>query len=168
MLSPTAQRLLTRSAIFLVLMFAPWPRPQSALATLSLAEREEISDIPQSPPSMDLEINFGYRSAKISVRSSALVALEMLGQALTNPDLKDNTFIVAGHSAVEGRPIYDLNLSERRAKAVKRFLEENYDIPPDQLIAVGYGSSRLKNPDNPFADENQRVQIVNAGKADRK
>jgi flagellar motor protein MotB len=28
-------------------------------------------------------------------------------------------------------------------------------------VAVGYGKTQLKNANNPFADENRRVQVVN-------
>ncbi|MBV8509463.1 MAG: OmpA family protein, partial [Xanthobacteraceae bacterium] len=31
----------------------------------------------------------------------------------------------------------------------------------NNLIAVGYGKSMLKNKDNPLAPENRRVQVVN-------
>ena len=53
-------------------------------------------------------------------------------------------------------------LSERRADAVKQFLSEKYGIAPSNLVTVGYGQSQLKDPTNPFAHENRRVQVTNA------
>ena len=51
---------------------------------------------------------------------------------------------------------------ERRADAVKQFLTERYGIEVGNLVTVGYGLKQLKDPANPFAAENRRVQVVNA------
>ena len=72
-----------------------------------------------------------------------------------------NTFVIAGHTDGKGSDAYNQLLSERRAEAVKRYLVENYNMPPGTLLAVGYGKTMLKNKTNPFASENRRVQIVN-------
>nr|WP_249210042.1 OmpA family protein [Bradyrhizobium manausense] len=118
---------------------------------------------------MDLEVVFESRSSKIRIRSSAFIALEALGRALSSPDLGNDTFIVAGHSAVEGRnDEYSQELSEQRASSVKRFLIENFELAPDRIITVGYGSSKPKNVQDLYAQENQRVQIVNMGTSAQK
>jgi flagellar motor protein MotB len=44
---------------------------------------------------------------------------------------------------------------------VKRILIEEFKLPANTLIAVGYGKSQLKTKADPFAGENRRVQIVN-------
>ena len=56
-------------------------------------------------------------------------------------------------------------LSHRRANSVKDFLIKTYHVDGDHLSAIGFGEEHLKNKDNPFADENRRVQIVNTGNA---
>jgi hypothetical protein len=38
---------------------------------------------------------------------------------------------------------------------------EQFGLPPDTVIATGFGSELLKFPDQPDADQNRRVQIVN-------
>ena len=45
---------------------------------------------------------------------------------------------------------------------MKQFLSEKYGIEASNLVTVGYGLSHLKNPANPFAGENRRVQVTNA------
>jgi flagellar motor protein MotB len=40
-------------------------------------------------------------------------------------------------------------------------LIDQYHLAPDTLIAVGFGKEQLKNPANPLADENRRVEIAN-------
>src|SRR3984885_9721107 len=130
-----------------------------ATRSLSSAEREEIATIAKDKPNIDLEINFDYNSADISARS--LSSVQALGEALTNPDLKGSTFVVAGHTDAAGGESYNQDLSERRADAIKRYLVDKYGIAGSDLVTVGYGKSKLKDAANPMADANRRVQVVN-------
>src|SRR5258708_23860554 len=54
--------------------------------SLTPSEREQIAAAAALKPSIDIDINFDYRSAKIS--RSAPSAHNTLGKALSNPDLK--------------------------------------------------------------------------------
>ena len=127
--------------------------------SLSSAEREEIAAIVKDKPKIDLEINFDYNSADISAKS--LPSVQALGRALTNSDLKGSTFVVAGHTDAAGGDAYNQDLSERRADAIKRYLVDKYGINGTDLVAVGYGKSKLKDPSQPMAEVNRRVQVVN-------
>jgi outer membrane protein OmpA-like peptidoglycan-associated protein len=131
--------------------------------SLSSEERDKIASIANSKPKIDLEINFEYNSAVIG--SKAMSQVTELGKALTSEDLKGRTFILAGFADAKGSETYNQGLSERRADAVKQFLREKYGIEAGNLVTVGYGLKQLKDPANPFAAENRRVQVVNA--ADR-
>jgi outer membrane protein OmpA-like peptidoglycan-associated protein len=130
-----------------------------ATRSLSSGEREQIASIAKEKPSIDLEITFDYNSATISQK--ALPAVTALGKALTNPDLKGTTFVLAGHTDAKGGDSYNQELSERRADSLKKYLMEKYGIAAADLVTVGYGKTKLKNASNPAADENRRVQIVN-------
>jgi outer membrane protein OmpA-like peptidoglycan-associated protein len=130
-----------------------------ATRSLSSNEREEIATIAQEKPNIDLEINFDYNSAVISTRS--MPSVQALGKALTNPDLKGSTFVVAGYTDAAGTDAYNQDLSERRADAIKRYLTDKYGIAGSDLVTVGYGKTKLKDPSNPMADVNRRVQVVN-------
>ena len=88
-------------------------------------------------------------------------AVAALGKALTNPDLKGTTFVLAGHTDAKGGDTYNQDLSERRADTLKKYLIEKYGIATADLVTVGYGKTKLKNASSPDADENRRVQIVN-------
>ena len=129
--------------------------------SLSTEERDKIASIANSKPKIDLEINFEYNSAVIG--SKAMPQVTELGKALTSEDLKGRTFILAGFTDAKGSETYNQGLSERRADAVKQFLTEKYGIEAGNLVTVGYGLKQLKDPANPFAAENRRVQVVNAG-----
>jgi outer membrane protein OmpA-like peptidoglycan-associated protein len=126
---------------------------------LSFNEREELATIAKDKPNIDLEITFDYNSADIS--SKSLSAVQTLGRALTNPDLKGSTFVVAGHTDAAGGETYNQELSERRADAIKKYLIDNYHISSADLVTVGYGKSKLKDPNQPMAEANRRVQVVN-------
>jgi outer membrane protein OmpA-like peptidoglycan-associated protein len=130
-----------------------------ATRSLSVTEREEIATIAKDKPNIDLEITFDYNSADISAKS--LPSVQALGRALTNPDLKGSTFIVAGHTDAAGGEAYNQDLSERRADSIKRYLTDKYGIAGTDLVTVGYGKTKLKDPANPLAEVNRRVQVVN-------
>jgi outer membrane protein OmpA-like peptidoglycan-associated protein len=130
-----------------------------ATRSLSTTEREEIATIARDKPNIDLEITFDYNSADISAKSAPSV--QALGKALTNPDLKGSTFIVAGHTDAAGGDAYNQDLSERRADSIKHYLVDKFGIAGTDLVTVGYGKSKLKDPANPMAEVNRRVQVVN-------
>ncbi len=127
--------------------------------SLSITEREEIATIVKDKPKIDLEINFDYNSADISAKS--LPSVQALGRALTNADLKGSTFVVAGHTDAAGGEAYNQDLSERRADSIKRYLVDKYGINDGDLVTVGYGKTKLKDPSQPMAEVNRRVQVVN-------
>lgn len=127
--------------------------------SLSANEREEIAAIVQDKPKIDLEITFDYNSADISAKS--IPSVQALGRALSNAELKGSTFVVAGHTDAAGTEEYNQNLSERRADAIKKYLIDKYGINGSDLVTVGYGKSKLKDPSQPLAEVNRRVQVVN-------
>jgi outer membrane protein OmpA-like peptidoglycan-associated protein len=130
-----------------------------ATRSLSVSEREEIAAVVKDKPKIDLEINFDYNSADISAKS--LPSVQALGRALASSDLKGSTFVVAGHTDAAGGEGYNQDLSERRADSIKRYLVEKYGINGSDLVTVGYGKSKLKDPSQPMAEANRRVQVVN-------
>jgi outer membrane protein OmpA-like peptidoglycan-associated protein len=84
-----------------------------------------------------------------------------LGKALANSSLKGSTFVVAGHTDAVGGETYNQDLSERRADTIKKVLTEKYGITGDNLVTVGYGKTKPKDPNAPMDPANRRVQVVN-------
>jgi len=130
-----------------------------ATRSLTLDEREHIATIAKERPSVDIEVNFDYNSAKVG--PSAMPSVTALGKALTSPELQGGTFVLAGHTDAKGSLPSNQDLSEKRADAIKRYLIDNFHIPASNLVTVGYGKTKLKNEADPFAATNRRVQIVN-------
>jgi outer membrane protein OmpA-like peptidoglycan-associated protein len=127
--------------------------------SLSMGEREEIAEIASSRPNIDLDIQFDYNSADISTTS--LSSVQALGKALSDANLKGSTFVVAGHTDAVGSEAYNQDLSERRADSIKRYLTEKYGINGTDLVTVGYGKTKPKDPNAPLDPVNRRVQVVN-------
>jgi len=100
-------------------------------------------------PSADLEIYFDYDKADIT--ELARKSLGPLGQALMDPKLIENRFIVIGHTDGKGGDPYNQALSERRAAAVKEFLVRSFGIAPERLASYGRGKSALKKIGDPFS-----------------
>ena len=127
--------------------------------SLSLNESEEIAEIASTKPKIDLEIHFDYNSADIS--KDSMSSVQELGKALSNASLKGSTFVVAGHTDAVGGEDYNQGLSERRADTIKRYLTEKYGINGSDLVTVGYGKTKPKDPNAPMDPANRRVQVVN-------
>jgi outer membrane protein OmpA-like peptidoglycan-associated protein len=127
--------------------------------SLSMGEREEIAEIASTKPKIDLDIQFDYNSADIN--QGSLTSVQALGRALADPNLKGSTFVVAGHTDAIGGEAYNQDLSERRADTIKRYLTEKYGIAGTDLVTVGYGKDKPKDPNAPMDPVNRRVQVVN-------
>jgi outer membrane protein OmpA-like peptidoglycan-associated protein len=132
--------------------------------SLTPGERDQIAALAAARPSIDIEINFDFRSTKIS--RGAATTVDTLGKALSNPDLKGSTFVLAGHTDGKGGLSYNQELSEKRVDTVKHYLVTHFKLPPASLLAVGYGKTKLKNESDPFGRENRRVQVVNMSDGD--
>ncbi len=75
--------------------------------------------------------------------------------------LRGSTFVVEGHTDAIGGEAYNQDLSERRADTIKHYLVEKYGINGSDLVTVGYGKDRPKDPNAPMDPINRRVEVVN-------
>jgi outer membrane protein OmpA-like peptidoglycan-associated protein len=127
--------------------------------SLSMGEREEIAEIAATKPKIDLEIHFDFNSADIS--KDSMSSVQALGDALSDPQLRGSTFVVAGHTDGVGGEQFNQELSERRADTIKHYLIDKYGINGSDLVTVGYGKTKPKDPNAPMDPINRRVQVVN-------
>lgn len=139
-------------------------RVRGQTRSLSAEDRDQIAAIVTKRPAIDLDINFDYNSAALTPKVEP--QLNNLGKALTSPDLAGSTILLGGHTDAKGGDPFNQHLSERRAETVKHFLIENYHISAANLVSAGYGKQGMKNPADPFAAENRRVQISNVAERD--
>jgi outer membrane protein OmpA-like peptidoglycan-associated protein len=132
---------------------------------ITVEERDQVVKLidESKSPNVDVQILFAFDSADIL--PEAKPSLDELGKALTDPKLTGGAFLIAGHTDAKGSDDYNLALSQRRAASVKAFLVETYKVDEGRLSVIGFGEEQLKNKEDPLADENRRVQIVNTGSA---
>jgi outer membrane protein OmpA-like peptidoglycan-associated protein len=98
---------------------------------------------------------------KADLRSDALDEMQKLGELIRrNPKA---TFRIEGHTDSIGSREYNLELSLRRALAVKTWLVEALKIDPSRVETIGFGPDKLLVPGDKSIDEqqpNRRVEIV--------
>jgi outer membrane protein OmpA-like peptidoglycan-associated protein len=95
-----------------------------------------------------------------TLKSESEPVLKQIAQAMTdNPDWK---LTVEGHTDNVGGDPYNLELSRRRAAAVKQALVSQYNIAPDRLLTGGFGASRPVETNDTLEGRarNRRVELV--------
>jgi outer membrane protein OmpA-like peptidoglycan-associated protein len=111
-------------------------------------------------PGIELDtIHFGFN--EFSVREEEIDELERIGEIIerilaTNPD---EVFVVEGHTDAVGSDAYNLDLSRKRARAVRDALLEYFIIEPGSIETIGYGERYLKIPTELDEVENRRVTV---------
>ena len=115
----------------------------------------QLSGLPQ----LTVEINFEYDS--IAIVPDSYRAVGLIADALHNPILLGNKFLIVGHTDATGKREYNLHLSQRRADAIKDALSTTFAVPADTLFTVGVGEEEPIDPAHPDASINRRVQIFN-------
>ncbi len=147
----------TRDAIERQLAAAPRIAPGRRFTIRELRRRPELREF---MPAVDVNsIHFGFN--EYWIREEEIDKLERIGLALerilaSNPD---EIFLIEGHTDAVGSEAYNQTLSEKRAEAVKRALTEYFNIPPENLVTIGYGERFLKIPVPDAEPENRRVVI---------
>ena len=134
---------------------APSARPIAPAAPATTA--------PPGTPAESLTVLFPTGSA--TVTPEAARSLEALGRALTSQALTPYRFRIEGHTDSVGTRESNQALSERRAAAVRAYLIQRFNVPPNRLEAIGIGEDQplVATPDETPERRNRRVQIVNLG-----
>jgi outer membrane protein OmpA-like peptidoglycan-associated protein len=105
---------------------------------------------------LSLPVQFAFDSADILPAAKA--QLDALAQGIRLlPALK--TVVIEGHTDAVGSDLYNEQLSQRRAYAVKRYLVAQHGIEPSRLRAIGLGKFEPLPGKDPLASENRRVQF---------
>jgi len=76
-----------------------------------------------------------------------------IAEAINDPSLINESFVIEGHASAEGDYGRNLVLSQERAERISRDLVY-YGVNPERLLPVGYGVSEALYPAN--APENVR------------
>ena len=110
----------------------------------------------EEPDALAVPVQFAFDSAIILPQARPQLDAVAQGIKMLPPD---RTVIIEGHTDAAGREGYNLQLSVRRAAAVKRYLAEVHQIREEQLEIRGVGSRQPIVSGQPYAAENRRVQF---------
>ena len=109
----------------------------------------------------NVEIQFDLDKAVI--RPQSYHTIGAIADALHHPVMWSYRFLVVGHTDARGDREYNMELSDRRAEAVRTVLIDAFNIDPKRLYAVGFGEEQLLDSKNPNSGRNRRVQLINIG-----
>lgn len=109
-------------------------------------------------PRIDLYVHFEYDQSALTM-SDARLTLDALGKAMKDPRLASMKFQIIGHTDARGNDQYNLDLSRKRAEAVRQYLVQYHGITAANLQAEGKGRMQLKDAAHPEDAINRRVEI---------
>ena len=106
-------------------------------------------------------IHFEYDKSELSM--AAQEELDGVGKFLT---AHPQAFVALfGYTDDTGKPEYNMELSRRRAEAVANYLEKNYNLGPDRVVANWYGEKNAvaSNETTEGRAKNRRVELSIGG-----
>lgn len=96
-----------------------------------------------------------YEYDSADLQPGAMTELQKLATLIKrNPRA---TFTIEGYSDSFGSPEYNLELSQRRADSVARYLVEGLVVNPAQVKARGFGTTKLQVTPRPYDPADQRA-----------
>ncbi len=126
-------------------------------ATTALPLAAQLAKLRQ----FNVEIVFDFDSA--TIRPESYETIGLMADALHHPYLLQYRFLVIGHTDAKGDRKYNLELSQKRADSIREALTTTFRVDPARLDAVGLGEEQLRDPADPYAQVNRRVQLINIG-----
>jgi outer membrane protein OmpA-like peptidoglycan-associated protein len=127
------------------------------------AQRVEISNEGDLVSKYIVPVHFGFDSAVVS--DSDVVVLGQIADVIRRV-YPQALVTIEGFADPAGSPQYNIELSRRRAEAVRDVMVQRYNMPARQFKAVGYGEQRERlvapgaQRNQPGADRNRRVTFT--------
>lgn len=103
---------------------------------------------------------------KYTLRPEAAATLQKVGRVVAN--YGEAPLLIEGHTDNKGTHPYNMNLSQKRADAVKKWLVDNATIKPARITTTGWGETKPVAPnrkpdgsDDPNGrQKNRRVELT--------
>jgi outer membrane protein OmpA-like peptidoglycan-associated protein len=111
-------------------------------------------------PAVALDVRFERNSAELTPEAREVV--KALAAAMKSDALAAQRFLVEGHTDSTGPRKYNIELSERRAEAVRAQLTQ-LGVSGTRLETAGHGPDQPLDAEHPENGVNRRVQVINAG-----
>ena len=125
----------------------------------SLTRNFTVVERQETAPRANLRIEFDVDSARL--RSQSVPVLQSLAQALRSQTLENASILINGHTDSTGDDQHNLDLSFRRAQAVRKYLVSAVGISSNRLKVQGFGEGAPWVNNNTAANRqlNRRVEI---------
>jgi len=118
-----------------------------------------------------VEVTINFRSGHADLTPEARAALCLVGEVIASDDAPSKSlFLIEGHADNDGDRIGNMDLSERRARAVVDFFISEFGIERWRLEPVGMGEEKplFVTPPGTSYGPNRRVHIVPNGVSARR
>lgn len=156
--------LIAIAVIIFLLMRSCQHEPETIIVRDTVVQKEEVivevHDTLYIQQLAEIEDNFNaaqFQQGKADLSREAEFVLHDLAKLMKQyPEMR---LRIGGHTSAEGDANVNQKLSEARAQAAVKFLVEHEGIENNRLEAAGFGSSKLKNADDPMAPENRRTEF---------
>jgi outer membrane protein OmpA-like peptidoglycan-associated protein len=128
--------------------------------TYSLDEVRYNYDVRARMPRIDID-SITFDTGSWDIRPDQAEKLAPIAQAMqraiqANPN---EVYMIEGHTDAVGTEDDNLLLSDHRAQAVAEVLSEEFGVPPENMIAQGYGEQNLKVPTSGPDERNRYVSV---------
>ncbi len=139
------------------------PSAASPTAASSATHTATPPPPPMAEGSGAIDLSVQFASGKADLTTDARHTLDILGQALTTPQLAAARIRIEGHTDTTGTRDANLALSWQRATTAVTYLQERFRIPAGRLEAVGKGQDDplIRTAENVNEPRNRRVHVVN-------
>lgn len=133
------------------------PSPEAVVEPQAEPEPQPTVEVRGEKIIIHEKVQFDVNSARIKEVSHDL--LDKVAQVIKqNPQIKKVR--IEGHASAEGSDSHNMKLSDRRAKAVMKYLIGMGGIDKGMLTSKGYGETQPLNTSNPEREENRRVEFT--------
>ena len=109
--------------------------------------------------SIALKIEFRFDSDQLTPEAKQVV--DRLAEVISNDLMSESVIEIEGHADATGPDQYNLDLSLRRARAVRSYLNKTHSIRLERLPVSGKGEAEPYDPENPSSGINRRVEFNN-------
>ena len=135
---------------------APPPPPPPPVEEMKKAPEVEQKILEKGRATLDVKFDFD----KAVVKPKYYKDIQSVADVMKKyPDLK---IALEGHTDNVGGKKYNLNLSQKRAEAIKNIMVTKFDIEPSRLTAKGFGESKpiASNSTKEGRQKNRRVEAA--------
>jgi len=109
-------------------------------------------------------VNIDFDNDTPVVRPSSYQTVGRIADALVNSSLLPYSFLIVGHTDSNGRREANVQLSQRRADAIRDSLVNTFKISSKRLQSLGLGEEQFVDQAHPTSPANLQIQIVTIAK----